>query len=87
MPINKSVKLCNARTKRYNGRPCQQPGMLTNGRCRLHGGKSTGPKTLEGKKRSATANFKHGRYTLAALWEKKRMQELMKWRHDLRNIE
>jgi hypothetical protein len=33
--------------------PCQSTNLFKNGRCRLHGGLSTGPKTLEGKKRSA----------------------------------
>ncbi len=33
---------CGARRK-YDGQPCQAPAMK-NGRCRLHGGKSTGPK-------------------------------------------
>jgi hypothetical protein len=36
---------CRAKTRR--GTPCQCPAM-TNGRCRLHGGLSTGPKTAEG---------------------------------------
>ncbi|EQD56749.1 hypothetical protein B1B_08960, partial [mine drainage metagenome] len=40
--------LCNARTQ--SGRPCR--GLkLTHGRCKWHGGLSTGPRTLEGKAR------------------------------------
>ncbi len=42
---------CGARTKTYCGRPCEAPpvvdrntGQPRNGRCRLHGGLSTGPK-------------------------------------------
>lgn len=31
--------------------------------CRVHGGKSTGPKTPEGKARVAAAHLKHGYYT------------------------
>lgn len=38
---------CGARRK-YDGQPCEAPAM-TNGRCKLHGGKSTGPKTAEGR--------------------------------------
>jgi hypothetical protein len=34
-------------------------------RCRLHGGKSTGPKTLEGINRIRTANTKSGRWSAA----------------------
>lgn len=37
---------CLAKTR--NGTPCQAPTLM-NGRCKLHGGKSTGPKTPEGK--------------------------------------
>lgn len=31
--------------------------------CRSHGGASTGPKTVQGRKRCAEANFMHGRET------------------------
>ena len=31
--------------------------------CATHGGKSTGPKTGQGKANSAKANLKHGKYT------------------------
>ena len=41
---------CEAQTRR--GTPCQCKAMA-NGRCKLHGGKSSGPKTPEGKRRSA----------------------------------
>ena len=36
---------------------------MKNGRCRMHGGKSTGPRTPQGRERSRRANWKHGRYT------------------------
>ena len=36
---------------RSTGKPCQAKP-LANGRCRNHGGKSTGPKTPEGKKKA-----------------------------------
>lgn len=36
---------------------------MLNGRCRMHGGKSTGPKTAEGLARSRTARLKHGLYS------------------------
>ena len=45
MPGRKK-QLCGARTRR--GTPCRCKA-LANGRCRLHGGLSTGPKTLRGK--------------------------------------
>lgn len=43
--------ICGAKTRA--GTPCKRQDLLRGGRCRLHGGLSTGPKTLEGKRRSA----------------------------------
>ena len=45
--------------------PCRAPAMA-NGRCRLHGGKSTGPRTPEGLERSRRARLVHGYYTAEA---------------------
>jgi hypothetical protein len=36
---------------------------MKNGRCRLHGGLSTGPQTAEGLERIRKAVTKHGRYS------------------------
>jgi len=52
---------CEAKTRK--GTPCQRPAKLPVGRCRLHGGASTGPRTAEGLKRLADSKTKHGRYT------------------------
>jgi hypothetical protein len=49
---------CGARTRR-TGCPCRAPAMR-NGRCRLHGGKSTGPRPLEGRARIAGSNRMRG---------------------------
>lgn len=43
--------LCNARTK--TGQPCRALGLPGSGRCKWHGGLSTGPRTAEGKAESA----------------------------------
>ncbi len=51
---------CGAKAK-STGEPCQGPAMA-NGRCRLHGGLSTGPKTEEGKAKVRVAATKHGMY-------------------------
>jgi hypothetical protein len=48
---------CGARTR--SGGCCRQPAMK-NGRCRMHGGLSTGPRTAEGLARSRRARWKHG---------------------------
>jgi hypothetical protein len=49
---------CGARARR-TGAPCRQPAM-PNGRCRMHGGMSTGPRTPEGLERARKARCKHG---------------------------
>jgi hypothetical protein len=54
---------CGAKTR--HGTACQCPAMH-NGRCRLHGGLSTGPKTAEGIERIRRAVTKHGQRTKAA---------------------
>jgi hypothetical protein len=40
---------------------------MANGRCRMHGGASTGPKTPDGLARCQTARFKHGQRSAEAL--------------------
>lgn len=49
-------RYCGAKTRA--GTPCKRTDLYGNGRCRLHGGLSTGPKTEAGKKRSALNGFK-----------------------------
>lgn len=68
-----SARLCGA--SRSGGRAtCRAPAMA-NGRCRCHGGLSTGPKTAEGRARCAAAKTKHGRETRAA---REQHRELMR---------
>jgi hypothetical protein len=43
-------KRCGA-FARSTGKPCQAPGNGRGGRCKLHGGMSTGPKTEQGRRR------------------------------------
>jgi len=66
---------CGAKTR--SGRLCKAPAMA-NGRCRMHGGKSTGPRTPEGLERSRKANFKHGFYSAEVLEEHKFMRQLLR---------
>ncbi len=51
---------CGARTRA--GGCCRQPAMR-NGRCRMHGGPSTGPRTAAGRARCAAARRTHGFYS------------------------
>jgi hypothetical protein len=70
-----NVEKCGAKSKRH-GQPCKQPAMK-NGRCRFHGGKSTGPKTAEGKENARLSNFKLGDYTQSIRTELKLIQVLV----------
>ncbi len=44
--------MCGAKGKR-TGRPCPLTCIYANGRCRFHGGLSTGPKTPEGREKAS----------------------------------
>ena len=77
---------CGAKTRK--GRACQRPANKRNGRCRVHGGASTGPRTEEGRARISEANLRHGRYTKDKL--EKRRQNAAKGRvirKELRQLE
>ena len=63
---------CGACSKR-TGKACQGAAM-PNGRCKLHGGKSTGPRTPEGLERSRRANWKHGHFSREAKAERSRVR-------------
>jgi len=54
---------CLAKTRK--GTPCQNPAVKDKSRCRMHGGKSPGPRTAEGKARVVAANTKHGQRSKA----------------------
>ena len=77
---------CGARTKA--GTPCQRPAVKQTGRCTRHGGKSTGPRTEEGRARIAAAQTTHGRLTKEARAEAKRRAQVgREIRAELRDIE
>lgn len=50
---------CGARTRK--GTPCKRRDLHDNGRCRMHGGLSTGPRTEAGKQQSRINGMKGGR--------------------------
>ena len=51
---------------------------MANGRCRMHGGASTGPRTPEGLERCRRANWKHGRRSREAIEERRQARELIR---------
>jgi hypothetical protein len=64
------VPRCGARTRA--GYPCRSPAMA-NGRCRLHGGNSTGARTAEGLQRCRTASLTHGQRSAAVVAERREL--------------
>jgi len=76
---------CGARSRRNNGNPCRNPVVKNRGRCRIHGGLSTGPATPEGKIRSALAHTTHGLRTKSAVNEKRSLRRYLEWRNDVDN--
>ena len=55
---------------------------MPNGRCRIHGGLSTGSKTSEGRERSRMGPFQHGRYSKAV----RVFPRLIRWRIETMEI-
>jgi hypothetical protein len=52
---------CLAKTRQ--GGECQKPALKNKSRCQLHGGRSTGPRTEEGRSRISASHYKHGMRT------------------------
>ena len=68
------LRRCGAKTRA--GHPCGRYAMK-NGRCRMHGGLSTGPRTPEGRERARLAGWKHGRCTNEAKAQRRTNRELL----------
>ena len=80
MPMAHACARCGARTRA--GTPCRSPAMR-NGRCRMHGGLSTGPTSPEGLARLAQARTVHGGYGAEMRTFRELMREL---REDARQL-
>jgi len=52
---------CGAKTRQ--GQPCKAPAVRGRKRCRMHGGASCGPTSIEGRARISKANQKTGDFT------------------------
>jgi hypothetical protein len=66
---------CGAKTRK--GTHCGSAAMK-NGRCRMHGGMSTGPRTAEGIERIRASRTKHGRYSQAAITRRRASRQIIK---------
>ena len=77
---------CGAKTRRGTG--CQRPANKQNGRCRLHGGASKGPRTEQGRAKIAAANTTTGQHTRAMIAMRKEDAKIAKRLRDrLRVVE
>jgi hypothetical protein len=74
MPLAHASPRCGSRTRA--GTPCRQAAM-GNGRCRMHGGLSTGPRTAEGLERIRKARTRAGLHSAEML-------EMRRWSAALR---
>lgn len=73
-------KKCGAKTR--DGDPCKNWAM-SNGRCKMHGGKSTGARTPEGLERIRKAHTKHGRYSAEAIENRRWIRAFLHYTNDL----
>jgi len=62
---------CGAKSRRNGGAPCKSPAM-PNGRCRMHGGLSTG--APKGNKNA----YKHGHYAAEAIADRQMIRRLIR---------
>jgi hypothetical protein len=51
---------------------------MANGRCRMHGGTSTGPRTAAGLEASRKARWKHGGYSAKAETSRKAARQVIR---------
>lgn len=68
---------CYAKTRK--GTPWQNPVVAGRNRCRMYGGKSTGPRTAEGQARAAAAHTKHGRRSKAHVEKVQYINAEIRW--------
>lgn len=77
---------CQAKSKR-TGLQCRAPAIKGRTKCRSHGGKSSGPVTLDGRKRCAEVKTVHGRETRNARTQRalgmRRLRDLEELGHHL----
>jgi len=64
-----SCQRCQATSKRTKGQ-CRSPALRKKKVCLIHGGRSTGPRTEEGRQRCAEAKTIHGNETRKARTER-----------------
>lgn len=77
---------CQAKCRTRNYQACRNLAMA-NGRCRMHGGRATGAKTVAGKINSRNANWKHGYYSReVADYKQLSYKEIKRYRELLQQV-
>jgi hypothetical protein len=73
---------CGARCRRNGGAPCRGPAIKGKARCRMHGGRSTGP-SVEGRQKLAALQWKHGHRARTSIEARSSVARLVKSMADL----
>ncbi len=73
---------CQAKSKR-SGTQCKKPALLGRNVCDFHGGRSTGPKTEEGRARISSAKIAHGNETRR---KRKQRSDTSAYMHELEDV-
>jgi len=76
---------CQAKSKR-SGQQCRKPALKSKNVCGFHGGRSTGPRTPEGRQRIADAKAVHGGETRAKRRERSESDARMRNFEDLIHV-
>lgn len=76
---------CTGKSKR-SGKRCLKWAIRGKATCRMHGGKSRGPKTKIGKEKSRRAVLRHGAYTKESLTFRKKALALIKHSINILNL-
>lgn len=77
-PDFRDMPKCQAKAK-STGEKCKNVAVKGKRVCYLHGGKSTGAKTEQGKKRSRFARLRHGDYSAKVKQNRKKYMELNRY--------
>ena len=78
---------CTAQSKRTKlqcGRPALRASKTQ--KCQFHGGRSTGPKTVEGKSKISKVHLVHGRETLQKRTERQAMSVRLRHLEDIMHV-
>ena len=76
---------CKANSKRSGGQ-CKKLALKNKLVCEFHGGRSTGPKTVEGKSRISKVHLVHGRETLQKRTERQAMSVRLRHLEDIMHV-